>query len=1252
MLYIKSLFAVALLGLAGALILKQTESLVAADAGHPRRDERIVVRANNQRDAGINLGDGRQLMMAYTGPAESKNDLEQGLARPLALSSADYDEDGVADLVSGYAGTKGGIITLMRGNLDAIHPNGPEAQRRRAQGAYTDDAFLSPARVFELKSEPDFIAAGDFDADGHWDVAAAERGGDSLFLLRGSGAGDFSLPEEIHLPGRVTAMAEGEINRADGLTDLVVAVVKDSAATALVFEGPSGALRAEPEAISLPSEASSLALGRTDGDGWIDLVIAAGRELLSVRGRDRKLSLDEVRRAEVRPANIDRQSFPFSIRSVAVGDFDGDNSADVALLADEGAIHLVGAKTEKRARAGRETLFASGRWPMAARLIRAGVSTAPADSLMLIDSNSSRLHIVSGERQAASLDVEGGAVAVHTMRLNSDALSDLVILGKNNVAPAIVKSLPSTIFTVTNASDSGPGSLRQAILDANANPGADTINFSINSGVQTITIEKPLPAITQALTIDGTTQPGFSGSPIVELNGNEISTDGLTVEGGNSSIRGLVINRFRGCGISLWFTGNNVVSGNFIGTNIAGNANLENLAPSVCVESGNNNLVGGTTLQARNLLAPTQSAGVSMSKNVMNTLVQGNIIGADITGTVSLSTSSAGVSVFGASNNVIGGTTAGAGNLISGNTNSTGVSIRDEGNGIGGSGNLVQGNLIGTNGAGTSALRNNGGVSIGDVPDNTVGGTTVSARNVISGNTFGGVSVGGDDATGTLVQGNYIGTNAAGTAALGNGLTGIDAGVLSGCTIGGTAAGAGNVISGNSAGIFLGNLSKGNSIQGNFIGTNAAGTAAIANTTFGIIIDNAITNLIGGTSPGARNVISGNRTGLRLSGSNPTTNVAVDNAVQGNFIGTDVSGTAALGNLDDGVIISFANSNTIGGAGVGMANIIAFNGRHGVNIVSNSRNSVLSNSIFSNQGMGINLGFSDEATPNDPCDGDPGPNNLQNFPVINSASSAAGSTMIQGTLNSSANMTYTIEFFVNASCDGSGLGEGQSLIGSTVVTTDAGCNASFNVTFPVSTTGFITATATDSLGSTSEFSQCRQLPGSCSYSIAPSSGFFTEIGGEGSFIVLAPQGCNWTAVANDPWITITSADGGAGIGGINYLVRENPGGAGRQGTIQVAGLTFTINQRGRAGEACTFTLSRTFGLHGAAGGGGSFNVVTQPGCAWQATAAAGWVTITSNSSGIGPGAVTYSVTTNLTLAHRKTTITAGGETFSIKQLRN
>ena len=138
----------------------------------------ITVQAAGRGNPLITLGDGHDLQRAYTGPKRLTAALEQNLARPLALASADFDEDGVPDLVSAYAGWSAGMITLHRGNVDAIYPNSPEAKQRKAMGTFTDSPFLSPALVFEVPEAPDFLGAGDFDADGHWDVVVAARGGE------------------------------------------------------------------------------------------------------------------------------------------------------------------------------------------------------------------------------------------------------------------------------------------------------------------------------------------------------------------------------------------------------------------------------------------------------------------------------------------------------------------------------------------------------------------------------------------------------------------------------------------------------------------------------------------------------------------------------------------------------------------------------------------------------------------------------------------------------------------------------------------------------------------------------------------------------------------------------------------------------------------------------------------------------------------------------------------------------------------
>jgi hypothetical protein len=292
-------------------------------------------------------------------------------------------------------------------------------------------------------------------------------------------------------------------------------------------------------------------------------------------------------------------------------------------------------------------------------------------------------------------------------------------------------------------------------------------------------------------------------------------------------------------------------------------------------------------------------------------------------------------------------------------------------------------------------------------------------------------------------------------------------------------------------GIFVSDvLTVGTTIQGNRIGTNAAGTAALANVLGGVNQRNgASDSTIGGLLPAARNLISGNGAfGIQLQDD------GVDsNQVLGNFIGTDVTGTAGLPNAGFGILASFSDSNTIGGLAAGAANVIGFNTGAGIAIGGLSvRNEIRRNSVFSNGGLGIDLGGSG-VTANDAGDADTGPNDLQNFPVISSVTSGGGSTTIQGTLNTTPNSSVLIEFFASAACDASGNGEGQTFLQETSETTDGSGNLTFNFIFggDVPAGQFVTATATNYgpaaiqsglrprsvrgepiPGSTSEFSAC------------------------------------------------------------------------------------------------------------------------------------------------------------------------------------
>jgi hypothetical protein len=382
--------------------------------------------------------------------------------------------------------------------------------------------------------------------------------------------------------------------------------------------------------------------------------------------------------------------------------------------------------------------------------------------------------------------------------------------------------------------------------------------------------------------------------------------------------------------------------------------------------------------------------------------------------------------------------------------NTSGSGILLEG---GASNTTIANNFLGTDPSFSGTVGNTYGVQAGSDGN-------IIINNVISGNGLDGLSLGNNN----IIKGNKIGTNLAGNVALGNGMSGIRA--LDHNTIGGPNAADRNIISDNShfrvafnsaPAVSVGSY---NSIENNYIGTDVTGMSAIGNKGGGVSVGSNNTIL--------HNLISASTTmytagvGVALTGNS--------NTVQGNGIGVNLAG-AALGNASHGILIT-GSSNTIGGTGVEDGNTIFNNGADGVAITGSGSigNAVLGNAIFANIGLGIDLG-DNGVTPNG--SGPTGPNAYQNYPTITTASIGGSGLHLAGTLNSTANRQFRIEFFSNTAGDSSGYGEGGHYLGYITVTTDAGGAAAFdfvlNVTVPGGT--FVTATATDLTSTnTSEFS--------------------------------------------------------------------------------------------------------------------------------------------------------------------------------------
>lgn len=648
--------------------------------------------------------------------------------------------------------------------------------------------------------------------------------------------------------------------------------------------------------------------------------------------------------------------------------------------------------------------------------------------------------------------------------------------------------LSAASFPVTNASDAGMGSLRQAILNANAAPGPDVITFAIGFGPQTISPLSELPAITDPVTIRGDTQPGFGGAPIIELNGSGAGAgvSGLRVTGGGTTIRWIAINRFQavffgggGNGILLEVGSGNVVQNCFLGTDRTGTAALPNQGAGILISGSSNNLIGLAAAPAPFNVLSANGQGLRIEGAANGNIVAGNRIGTDITGTADLGNSGDGVLVTGGSGNRIG--SAAAPNVISGN-DANGVTISGTATAT-----LVEGNRIGTNLSGSAALGNSfQGVLISVASGNFVGDASASViprpRNLISGNGAHGVRI-SNGSSGNHVEGNYIGTDLSGNNAVGNAFNGVIV-ESSSNVVGGVTPEASNILSGNGtrgARMTLG--ASGNGVMGNWIGLSSSQTP-LPNLFAGVGIDNgAHHNSIGsGFSAGGRNFISGNAgSGIIL------TDVATSgNSIEGNTIGMTPAGAAA-GNAIHGVHVNGgASGNFVGTLSASGGNTIAFNAGDGVFIEDGTANAIrYANRIFGNSGLGVDLA-PDGVSANDPGDADPGPNNLQNFPLLVSASSPGITTIVQGTLASAPNTVYKVDFFWSSACDPSGQGEGENYLDTADVTTDGGGNASFVLTLnrqsPLGSV--ITATATDPGGNTSEFSNCVLVP-ALFYTVTP-----------------------------------------------------------------------------------------------------------------------------------------------------------------------
>jgi hypothetical protein len=515
----------------------------------------------------------------------------------------------------------------------------------------------------------------------------------------------------------------------------------------------------------------------------------------------------------------------------------------------------------------------------------------------------------------------------------------------------------------------------------------------------------------------------------VILDGSQVQrpepVQGLLLTSEGNVVRGLQI---------LHFSGGGVVIARGAQDNVIGGDRTEGAGPI-----GQGNVISGNGETGVAILDP----------GTTNNVIAGNYIGTDVSGSLAIPNRRGVVISDAAAQNIIGGSAEGEGNIISGNE-IDGVVIA----GVECVGNRILGNYVGLDASGTEALGNGAaGVWIGEGAQyNVIGGSTPGERNLISGNRNNGAVI--DGATHNTISGNYIGTDATGRVATGNGNIGV---VLAWGAqhnlVGGATPQQRNLISGNgNVGVSIANGdTMSNTVSGNYIGTDVTGTVAIGNAALGVHLnDGARHNVVGGATLEEGNLISGNG----VNGVNIGDSDTMWNVVAGNYIGTDFSGTTALGNVGDGVHIDNGARLNV----TGPANIIAHNGESGVKVVGADTfgNTITANSIYGNGRSGIinSEGGNDELPP----------------PIL----IHVGTRIIRGT----APPNSSVEVFVDER------GQGRTFQGTTV----ADGEGSFTFTLPVGALAGpkVTATAVDAEGNTSEFSTAesprapvvtRELPG-------------------------------------------------------------------------------------------------------------------------------------------------------------------------------
>ena len=993
--------------LALSLLFVDVSARTAEDAPPRLGDRPISIELSGPFTPWLTLAPGRALPDSSESAEGSALPLSEG-AGSLALRTGDINEDGVPDLIHLLAVGASAVVETRLGRAAAIFPFSLRVARQT--GAHDEEGlpFAQPQNRIKLSVRPAFFVVADVTLDGHLDLLFASAGSDHLLRRDGDGEGGFAPPVMHRLPGRITLLETGDMDRGDGVIDLLIGVEAPQQSLLLLEHGSHRPFLQRPEMIELPHSGSAAAAGRLDGDHLADLVVAFGESWGLVRGTSPSRGKGETRVLDlVRTGDAE-------IAALAIGNFVGGSGNDLLLLTRAGRLEafervgdtLVSTSSRSLAPHSGARSVGSGGW----RMQRARVSSFEHDDLILSRAGTAGIEIFaqldsdSGDRRRptsgpspvrTSLVARASVVDVVPMHLNRDARHDLVFLEESG-GLSIVQTQQAGGYTVNATSTepdgnpgdekcaiepcedgncTGPCTLPAALLEAALHLGEDSITFNLPAGS---TIEGVNVGATQPIVVDG----NIGGSPGIILGGGVAGAegiDGVFLDVSDSMITGLVIHGWvqsfsaggRGVQI-LGGTGNHIV-GNYIGTDLTGNVPVDQA--EIFQKEAGIQVAGDQTTISLNVIGGHQGG---MILNSDGNEVTKNNVGVGKDGKTILFSSGGGIRVTGNNNRI--GMNTNDGNLVSGNRKGFGG-----GAGIGvaaGKGNKIQGNVIGL--AADQTLLPNGFAIVDEGVETVIGGPLGSQFNIIGEQVL-------LTGTGTEAMGNRLGTNVAGDESLG-GMAGFD-------------------------------------IRGSG-------------------------HRIGGGFSEEGNIIAGGRShGIRVSD-------AFDVEISNNFIGTGRNGRPALGSVPDAILVDSSQKIVVG------ENTIANSsgpGASGIAILGQSQVELIENQIFDNAGLGIDWG-ADGITENDTSE------DVPNHPILESFEGGILSGRLDAGSGKFRVEVFSNSACDEPAVDSEGRphGEGRDHVQSF----SGLQSGPLVLSISAFVTGAITATATDETGSTSEFSNC------------------------------------------------------------------------------------------------------------------------------------------------------------------------------------